>query len=193
MRHPDIVVVGTGRSGTSFCSYVLQERLGVCMAHQWFPSTKEVAGGYPYKVGAYEEISMLLLTGRFIRRFERRKAEWLSTFALLHRKCSGLVGIKQWRLAMAKAEHWEHIRPRLVVRTFRPEAPTVASMVRYRRPASPERWRKFYWELENNMRKVVDGPGFPCPVVRVDFSKQVSAASLEKRLRPYVAALGKKG
>lgn len=190
MRHPDIVVVGTGRSGTSFCAYVLQKRLGVCMAHEWLPATKEVHGGFPYAVGAYEEQPLMALTGMFVKRKDWHKVGWLRTFDLIHAKCRGLVGVKQWRLALAKAEHWDYIRPRLVVRTFRPEGPTVASMVRYRRPANPERWKKFYRRLENNMRQVVDAE-FLCPVVRVDFTEQVSEASLEEMLRPHVNALRK--
>lgn len=191
MRYPDIVVVGTGRSGTSFCAYVLQTRMDVCMAHRWLPATKEVLGGYPYAVGAYEEQSLMALTGRFVKQRDWRTLGWLDIYNRIHAQCKGLIGIKQWRFALAKEEHWKHIRPQLVVRTFRPEEPTVASMVRYRRPANPERWKMFYWRLENNMRRIVDVSTFLCPVVRVDFSKRVSEAELEERLRPHVAALGR--
>lgn len=190
MKHPDIVVVGTGRSGTSFCAYVLQTRLDVCMAHKWLPATEEVRGGFPYAVGAYEEQPLMALTGRFVKQRDWRNLGWLDTFTQIHAKCKDrLVGVKQWRLAMAKPEHWKHIRPRLVVRTFRPEEPTVVSMTRYRRKAN---WRNFYWRLENNMRQVVDAPDFLCPVVRVDFTKRVSEAELEQMLRPHVEALRKK-
>lgn len=192
MRHPDVVVVGTGRSGTSFCAYVLQKSLGVCMAHEFLPATKEVYGGYPYAVGAYEEQSMMTLTGRFVKNRSWVTLGWLETFSKIHVKCKGLVGIKQWRLAMASPGHWDHIRPRLVVRTFRPEGPTVLSMRRYRRPSDHKRWQRFYWNLENNMRRVVDVPEFPFPVVRVDFTERVSEDSFKELLRPRVEALRKK-
>lgn len=189
MRHPDVVVVGTGRSGTSFCAYVLQNRLGVCMAHEWLPSTKEVCGGFPYEVGAYEEQTMMALTGRFVKNRSWTKVGWLEVFSRIHSGCKGLVGIKQWRLAMATPAHWKYIRPRLVVRTFRPEGPTVASMRRYRRPSDLKRWKTFYLRLEDNMRRIVDASEFPYPVVRVDFSEQVSEAALKRKLSPYVKAL----
>jgi hypothetical protein len=86
-------------------------------------------------------------------------------------------------------KHWIHIRPRLVVRTFRPENLTVASMVRFRRPADYQHWKRFYWHYEDNMRRIVDVPGFPCPVIFVDFSERVSESSLEEKLRPHVEAL----
>ena len=207
MRHPDVVVVGTGRSGTSFCAYVLQERLGVCMAHEFMPSTKEVHGGYPYAVGAYEEQSMMQLTGRFVKNRSWAKMGWLEIFSKIHVRCKGLVGIKQWRLALATPGHWNYIRPRLVVRTFRPEGPTVASMRRYRRSSDHKRltmeigadlpahvlgtelWKTFYWRLENNMRAVVDAPEFPFSVVRVDFTERMSEEAFEKLLWPHVRAL----
>jgi hypothetical protein len=189
MRHPDVVVVGTGRSGTSFCAYMLQEHLGVCMAHEFHPATKEVLGGYPYAVGAYEELSMLSLTGRFVKNRSWVKVGWLETFSRLHAGCGGLVGIKQWRFAMATPGHWGYIRPRLVVRTFRPEGPTVASMRRYRKPSDFKRWKNFYRSLENNMRRVIDVPEFPFPVVRVDFTERMSEDSFKKLLRPHVEAL----
>lgn len=189
MRHPDIVVVGTGRSGTSFSAYVLQTRLGVCMAHEFFPPTKEVYGGYPYAVGAYEELSMMMLTGRFVKGRSWAKMGWLETFSKIHAGCKGLVGIKQWRFALAGPEHWNYIRPRLVVRTFRPEGPTVASMRRYRRPSDLKRWTSFYRRLEANMQRIVDAPDFPYPVVRVDYTKRMSEEDLEKQLRPFVERL----
>lgn len=189
MRHPDVVVVGTGRSGTSFCAYVLQERLGICMAHEFLPATKEVHGGYPYAVGAYEEQSMMQLTGRFVKNRSWAKVGWLETFSKIHSRCKGLVGTKQWRLALATPGHWNYIRPRLVVRTFRPEGPTVASMRRYRRPSDHKRWKAFYWRLENNMRAVVDAPEFPFPVVRVDFTERMSEEAFEKLFWPHVRAL----
>ena len=179
MRYPDVVVTGTGRSGTSFTAYVLQERLGVCMAHSFDPPTKKVARGYPYKVGGYEERSMLALTDRFVNDRDWRESGWLSTFSALHEGCEGLVGIKQWRLAGASLEHWKHINPGLVVRTFRPEEPTVRSMVRYRRSHREDHWRVFYRKLEENMRRVIDHPGFPFPVVRVDFSEQITEERVE--------------
>ncbi|MCP4201801.1 MAG: hypothetical protein GY769_07705 [bacterium] len=197
LRHPDVVVVGTGRSGTSFTAYVLQELLGVCMAHDFDPPTKMVAGGYPYRVGGYEERGLLRVTERFAAS-RPGTVPWLERFGRVHEGCTGLVGVKQWRLARAKREHWEMLAPRLVVRTFRMEEPTVRSMTRFRRPHDPEYWRRFYWELETNMRTVIDGSyqtpskrwSFPCPVVVVDFSQgRISEEALAEKLRPHVEEL----
>lgn len=186
-RHPDVVVTGVGRTGTSFTAYLLQEKLDVCMAHNFDKPDKMINGGFPYAVGGYEEkYQMMTLTARLVTDDEWQKIPWLDRYTVLHEFCKGLVGIKQWRLSAAKREHWEMIKPGLVVRTFRPERPVVESMMRWRRPKNRAYWTRFYWERENNLSNVVDAPDFPFPVVRIDYSDRVSEEHVLDRLTPYI-------
>lgn len=190
MIHPDVVVVGVGRSGTSYAAYVLQERLGVCMAHNYEKSNTMVEGGFPYAVGGYEELcAMMAATQSLVAWEDWQQVPWLRLFTDLHENCKGLVGIKQTRLAAATLDQWKMISPKLVVRTFRPSAPTVKSMVRWRQPKDIFYWDTFYREREQNLVDVVDAKSFPFKVVRIDYSQHVPEEMVIDTLLPHVEDL----
>jgi len=136
-----------------------------------------------HKVGGYEELSLITKTDGFR---EGYPGPFMKRFTQLHERCHGLVGVKQTRFATWGREHWEILRPGLIVRTHRPIRPTIQSLIKHRGDGD---WRKFIWEREKNMNEVFGASDFPYPVVDIDFGEERTEEWAANWLRPHVEGL----
>ena len=160
---PDIIVVGTGRSGTSTIARLLQTELGVQMAynHEYQP--------WNDMKGSFEEQKMIPLSYALVEKPHQKVDEWLAKYNALY-KTDKVRGIKQTCLSLLNRDQWRAINPRLVVRTFRPFKITVDSFCRLRWN-DRKYWREFYIRRERCMRNELDW-GHKFPVLRIDFAKK---------------------
>ena len=181
----DVVVTGTGRSGTSTVSRILHGKLGICMGHgQLFHEKSEAQ-----PEGTYEDGPLLRASTRLSGGFPFKNdtpsitsGEWLYVFDEQHQKCgSTFVGVKSPHLSGVTLEDWEAISPRLIIRTFRPKKPTVESMKRWRAALGPVNWGKFIDDRENNMNEVF--PELDIPVYVVSFATKRTDYDLKIQLR----------
>lgn len=121
-RCPDVVVVGTGRSGTSAVARVLHERIGVCMGH--FIKTPNAANPKGFHEDWLEHGLMqnVLQDVTGIDEFMRHVGG-------SHRSCERWGFKDPWFLYLP-LNAMKAIDPKLVIRTWRPLEYTVKSWMR---------------------------------------------------------------
>lgn len=186
----DVVVTGTGRSGTTSVSRVLHDELGVCMGHQFH------APSAPQPEGSYEDAGLVKSSRKLAGGFTRlgmpqmSVAQWKLEWEMRHRRfgCDAEIrGVKSPHLSALTREQWLELAPRLIVRTWRPKELVVASMERWR--GSGEDWGAFYDERERRMDAAFQC--VPIPVVVVSFANRTSDEQirdlLESSLRRFAA------
>lgn len=184
IRHPDVVVVGVGRTGTSFTSMVLQLHLGVFMAHpQRMVTTAGEDSSSP--VGSFEDNAIIKHTYAQIEKPEI--IEWLKVYTNYFGAIKGLVGIKNTGMSLFSFDQWEKLAPRLVVRTHRPRELAVKSMERWRGRETD--WGMFYNQRENCMQKNLDAPhSFPVVHLEYGYDRKPLKEVIEF-LKPYIEGL----
>ncbi len=153
LRHPDVVVVGVGRSGTSFTAMVLHEHLDVFMAHpQRMVTTAGEDSSHP--IGSYEDNRIISPTYKQVETSDADMQDWLKIYGFYFGAIKGLVGIKNTGMSMFSRTQWEQLAPRLVIRTHRTKELAVKSMERWRGRETD--WGLFYDQRENCMRDNLD-------------------------------------
>lgn len=165
MRTPDVVVVGTGRSGTSTVSRILHTSFDICMGHEF----KGASAAQP--IGSFEDGAMRHFTKDLAgfpfqkKNVERKDTarEWIEEFGRIHSECDGRVGVKSPHLSGIALERWMEIAPRLIIRTHRPKELVLASMNKWR--SYDNRWERFIDEREANMDRVLHLVGVPLHTV----------------------------
>lgn len=163
-RHPDVVVVGTGRTGTSFVARILQEhfRISMAMQHRCEPWNPE---------GSFEDYGMIKYSYRLVEKPGYTVQRWLEQYTKYFSKVEGLVGIKQTALSLLSFDQWEELAPKLVIRTWRSDLLAVPSMVKWRENKDEAHWKRFYDKREASMMKHLD-VGHSFPVGTVYFGSQ---------------------
>lgn len=191
MSNPDVIVTGTGRSGTSTIARLLHIELGVCMGHKFRPP-HETPESNPN--GEYEDtdiaLATRLLSGGYpvARPLPGRHAlsKWVQAFKRSHQNCtSPLKGAKTPHFSGISLEHWELIKPRAVVIAQRPIAMTVASMERYR--GAHHDWKAFYEDRQRRINEFCAER--VCPYVVLDFSRPRSDENLLIQLKHHLGWL----
>lgn len=182
---PDIIVVGTGRSGTSFVAAVLHEDFDVCMAHKF-----NVANKTTYRTNTYEEGQNGLYkhTGQLvvIPTADKIRA-WLKAYTKIHKQCDGLIGLKHWRLAFCIPTVWEILAPKLVIRTHRNPIDTARSMIK-KRDLDEQAWIEFCdqaeWSLNRSMTYLMQHN--ISEVVNIDMNFEWTREKMRSVLGPWV-------
>jgi len=164
LRHPDIVVCGVGRTGTSYTARILQQHFGIYMC---VPEHNKICGANPE--GSYEDTKMLKHSYALVEKPGYTIEEWLQHYDKWYGKIDGLVGIKQTPFSLLSYNQWEALAPKLVIRTWRSDLLAGESMLRVRIPKDRAKWQKFYNRREACMQKNLDGPegfhSFPVGIV----------------------------
>ena len=186
LRHPDVVVVGVGRTGTSFTAMVLQLHLGVFMAHdQRMVTTKGEDSSSP--VGSYEDTAIIKHTYAQVENHDDDLQDWLIEYDKYFGELKGLVGIKNTGMSLFSRAQWVALDPRLVVRTHRPRGLAVKSMERWRGRETD--WGMFYDQREKCMQKNLDKEH--CfPVLHIEYGYTLTRVEeVVSFLNPYIDEL----
>lgn len=172
---PDVVVIGTGRSGTSTAARILHTRLGVCMGHKFLKPNK-------YNSQGYWEDEYLRVEARLLAGGEMSTSEWLELFAKSHKDCRvRLKGYKKPILSEASPEVWQELNPQLIVRTWREFRTTVESLEKF--AGKDTKWcEEYVTRRECGMDVGLVG----LPVVTLRYDRQLSDDEVEAILRPHI-------
>jgi len=153
MIYPDIVVLGTGRSGTSFVCKVLAERLGICWGRGIDPRPQPPV----MKSGMWEDRNMKAWN-KALAQTKITPEEWLEQFTKAHTKCRKrnvkpprLHGVKDPYLSMASPLVWGVIKPKLIIEAYRTPEQVLESNRKNAPWRSPEYWEWFGWVVRNNI------------------------------------------
>ncbi len=126
MIKPDILILGVGRSGTSFVAEVLHRRFGVCFGHD-ASMLKDFRGETVYEDAGLKKMIKRVVKG------EVGIDSWLRKFDATHRGCTAkLTGAKLLDFGALSFEQFMAIGPKAVIRTIRPYRSNVESWCRYR-------------------------------------------------------------
>lgn len=138
MSRPSVIVIGTGRSGTSTIARILHEKLGVCMGH-YFKIQKR---------GGTHEDYMAHAFNRMVSDGSLSAKAWLSIMSKCHNEhwaCKRWGAKDPWFLYWPMSKlRW--LNPGLIVRTWRPKQDVVASWLALRR----------HWDREEPTREKED-------------------------------------
>lgn len=125
-----VLVLGTGRSGTSTTARILHQHLGVCMGHTFLRATGLKKTRNPR--GFWEEITMTGWTKHLVKGISSPE-KWcrqLDAAHNLHGCKSSLRGYKHPRLAEIPCrEIWAALDPLLVIEARRPRDMVLRSMI----------------------------------------------------------------
>lgn len=191
MRRPDVIVTGTGRSGTSTVARILHTELGVCMGHVF----RDVMPSNPQ--GEYEDTNLAVESRRLVNGYPFPDTphshpillqRWREAYHHMHPRCSAkLRGVKSPHLSALDEKGWAEINPRLIIRTWRSKELVVASMNKWR--GSHVDWAQFYDDREANMDKVLCPAGQGADTLEIRFHGIVSDDLLCELLQPHVDRL----
>lgn len=182
MNQPTAIVVGTGRSGTSFVAKVCHEELGICMGHY----LKQANVCNPK--GFYED---------------------LLSHGMMELAISGAISVEEYQFNLLKShencKHWGfkdprflelpissmiQLVPQLIIRTWRPLKDTVVSWQRkellrgHITPTEPQ--RASFEQLCLNRETLMDTKLKYFNVLTVRMDKQVSKAELMEAIRSHL-------
>lgn len=182
-----ILVVGTGRSGTSTTARILHQRLDVCMGHTFLQASGLKKTRNPQ--GFWEEIGggMTGVTKQLIKGMVSVE-QWHEQLDATHDRhgCkSKLRGYKHPRLAeIASEDIWAALDPLLVIKTWRPRELVLRSMI-FASPHDVTGCVDRFTLRKENMEKYLRG--IRTFVMR--FERHLSDKEVWKTLRPQIEAL----
>lgn len=119
MNQPTIIIVGTGRSGTSFVAEVCHNALGICMGHYLKKPNLMSPNGF------YEDLLQHGLLETLLADVIPLE-EYCEHLSHSHKDCK-LWGFKDSRFLYLSMRTMAAIAPKLVIRTWRPLEETVLS------------------------------------------------------------------
>ena len=125
-KFPSVIVVGTGRSGTSTIARLLHEKMGVCMGHYLHHRESQKWGGQYEDIVAHA-ISRMVVNDGF------DPEHWLKHVQHIHADhgCKSW-GVKDPWMSLWDTESLECILPSLIIWARRPIDETVESWIRLR-------------------------------------------------------------
>lgn len=156
----DVIVLGTGRSGTSFVAAVLSHCLGVSMAtkqkrekiipidefvkinpyekYRWIgalTSPNEVrkpAESLKHKWGGSWENGQISRAARHLVQFEQHPNKWLELFWEIQKEYSfTYYGCKSPWLTYAPEKFWNYVQPRIIINCVRSQEQVTKSKTRW--------------------------------------------------------------
>lgn len=177
-HRPEVVIVGTGRSGTSTVARILHERVGVCMGH--FLKSPNAANPQGFYEDYLEHGLMLMVTQDIIGIDELMRCVSDS-----HNDCK-LWGFKDPWFIHLPQQAMKAINPRVVIRTWRPIEDTVKSWMRKEitigRIADKDKADKFS-KVCIQREKMMDEKFDIFDVLTIRFNKQIPDDEIEKAIR----------
>jgi hypothetical protein len=189
LRRPDVVVTGTGRSGTSFCCYVLHVHMGICMHHKYCQRTPINPKGRPPPSnkkfrwpGKSWESHHIGAASWGVGYGHERPEPWLEAFQNMHtpKRCKAkYVGCKNPQLIWASEDFWNYVKPQLLINCVRSKAQVLESMNRW---AKNMGWDEKKYEGYLKMRDMARQLPF---YLEIDFSEEVTPEELKQLLQPY--------
>ncbi len=177
-----IIVVGTGRSGTSTVSRILHENLGVCMGHFFRLHTIH---------DFYEDLFSHGLN-RMLGDRNMSVIDWQHCMARIHMKCEHW-GFKDPHFLYVSPSAIKTIGPRFFVRTWRPLEQTVESWLRHNkrlggRGDTPDT-RIHFHRICVEREMLMDWKLKDYPTLRISFdsAERLTDKEIEDKIRPYLA------
>lgn len=177
-----IIVVGTGRSGTSTVSRILHERMGVCMGHFFRMHT----------IHDYYEDLMAHGLNRMLGAGQVTVLDWRLSMAKAHANC-GDWGFKDPYFLYASPKAIEQIQPRLFIRTWRSQEETVESWIRHNvkiggRGDTPDMRIHFHRIcMEREMLMDWKLEGHPSVTIRFESDRRLTDEEIEEKIRGHIA------
>ena len=177
---PDVIILGQGRSGTSFAARVLPEHFGVCFGQRIDPRPQGAM-----ESGKWEDQNMKSWN-KALAMMKITPEEWLSQFDKAHRQCRKIGhlgdkqklcfhGVKDPHLSFVPLLAFKHIKPGLIVEASRSKGQVLHS----RKHNAP--WRSLiYWAwhteaaLHNLQCIHLAALEWDIPYVRLDFTERRS-------------------
>jgi len=180
MNPRPIIVLGTGRSGTSTAARILHTRLNVCMGHKFHP------GDIGNLLGYYEEMT-LEPVARELARGCNTAAVWMERLAYTHRHCDAeLIGYKHPIMSTVSNTDMHIINPLFVVKCWRPQKMIMASIKTRKKPYSPRMiaQRK---EMQNTRLAGMEKGLVNLPVITIDYTNRLTDDEVYEILAPHVS------
>jgi len=154
-RQPAILVLGSGRSGTSTVAKLCHTRLGICMGHILKSGDALNPSGYYEDWISHSMIQMIVNAQAF------SIDTWFDAMNYQHQVCPAW-GVKDpWILFLQ--HHWGMIRPGLVVYCDRSIGPTVNSWLKVWKSSSgnqnnqpPQEVVNYYTKLTQDRQKLCE-------------------------------------
>jgi hypothetical protein len=195
----DIIITGTGRSGTSFVAKVLEEDFGFCMGHHIDRGPGYERKDHMHRWGIWE----YKRTKNWFKAYEvwKNGTPENVTLALKHTHppaCHApFKATKVPWMCQATPEIWKtvlkELNTKLIIWAWRPAEQVIDSRVwkwglSRRRKMSQDEWLKFstvfvhtgLWRLQNAFSQI------DVPVLKINFSNEVPRYALMGLLAPYV-------
>lgn len=122
MKKPTILVVGTGRSGTSFVAQTCHEDLGICMGHYLLQPSIMSPDGF------YEDLLSHGLLHKILHS-NFSLEECLYHINKSHENCE-LWGFKSSLTLYLPMALLAYLEPKLIIRTWRPLEDTIVSCLK---------------------------------------------------------------
>jgi hypothetical protein len=181
---PDIICLGTGRSGTSFVAKVLAEHLNVC----WGQLVDPRPLGGAMKSGKWEDRNMKSWD-KALAMLKITPEEWIWQWHKAHGKCrkaggERLHGVKDPFLSHCPPMVWEHITPGLIINCKRSYKQVVASRKKYAAWRSVEYWKWHTLVAEHQLADLARWAGETGqPYVEIDLSYERTAEEVLEEVR----------
>jgi hypothetical protein len=205
-KHPFLIVTGTGRSGTSFTSYVIHKCLGICMAKHSGSMKNIESPEYKDPVellkwagvrnrkhrwpgGSWEHSRMSSVSWKILNK-TATPAQWLTVFNDIHppKRCQGkLVGCKTPVLTWAPMDFWTEVKPKLVINCTRVKHRVLKSMSRYAPNLEwcEEKFESYLKARDGVLRRL---PAY-IEYVELDFSEERHPSYVIETLKPILEEL----
>jgi len=195
LRQPDVLVLGTGRSGTSFTAFVLGTALKVCMGIPRpkaiqkcdFDNYKELMQRLQpkrdktkHRLGTAWE-SMIKPSWAVVNK-EITPRNWLITFNSIHVHCvsnTKYIGVKTPILLWVPADFWDTVKPRIIINAIRTKEQVFNSNKKWGKKLG---WNDEKWGIYEEIRDDVlsNLPGY----IELDFSVERDIQYVVDRIKP---------
>ena len=198
-KTPDVLVTGSGRSGTSFTAYVLQTFFPVCMGMDRMGQqhacldhhtkskkpiySKPRGGGSKHRHGRSWEDPRFRQKNWGVLNGNCTIEEWVEFYSGSHEFCnSPLIGYKHPTLVWFPMAFWEVAKPKLVIHCIRNRKDAFKSLCKWTWIGmnwTPEMYDayEYVWKYE-----LVHIPGY----MEIDFTNEVSVEELRAILKPKI-------